>query len=147
MAVHAQQHVVQRAQLGEQPDVLKGAGEAAARNQERLHAGDVLPVQRDLSLGGRIDAGDDVEQCGLACAVWSDDADDLALFNMDIDIGQRSQAAELLSDPGHRQDTAHFASPAFCCSFCFARCLIYLKLTLPRMPSGLTIISTTMMMP
>jgi hypothetical protein len=44
-------------------------------------------IRRDL-------AGDQVEQCGLARAVWPDNQAAFTLFNIEIDIARDAQSAE-----------------------------------------------------
>ena len=44
------------------------------------------PLTRDLAGGGRGDAGEDLEQGALAGAVAADDAEDLALLDLEGDV-------------------------------------------------------------
>ena len=70
--------VVQHRELAEQADGLEGAGDAALGDQVGPQPGDVGAVQADRAAGGAQEAGDDVEQGGLAGAVGADDTEDLA---------------------------------------------------------------------
>ena len=81
-----------------------GAGDAAARDLEGRQAGDVLASEDDPSLVQRIDTVDHVEEGGFACAVRSDDAEDLALLHLEGDLVQGQQAAKRLTDVLHLEN-------------------------------------------
>src|SRR6201981_34126 len=74
-------------------------------------------IRRDL-------AGDQVEQRGLARAVWSDDQAAFALFNIEVDIARDAQSAERFGEPVDDQ-SAHCRGPAVSGKFA-------LVLALPR---------------
>ena len=48
-----------------------------------------------------MDTGQHIEERGLARTVRTDDADDLAFVDIEIDGLQRMQAAEILAQPAH----------------------------------------------
>src|SRR5471030_424480 len=50
-----------------------------------------------------VQAGDNVEESGLAGAIRADQAVDLAFHDLDADVGQRLQATEALVDAGDIQ--------------------------------------------
>ena len=68
----------QRRHALEDLQVLEGARQAARRELVGRQAGHVLAVEVDRAAARRVDAGDDVEQRGLAGAVRADDREDLA---------------------------------------------------------------------
>ena len=80
------QHIIQHRHLFKQTDILKGTRCADANNLLRLFAGYVLPVQRDTAGSGLINAGEQVENSGFACAIWSNEADKFAFgdFNRKV---------------------------------------------------------------
>ena len=61
-----------------------------------LLVGDVHAVHKDLPAGGRQQAGDDIDQGGLAGAVRTDQAEDLAAPQSEADAVQGAQAGEVL---------------------------------------------------
>ena len=61
-------------------------------------AGDVVAVEEDPAGVERLEAGDQVEQRRLAGAVRTDDAEDLALVDVEGDVGVGGQAAVALGD-------------------------------------------------
>ena len=66
--------------LLEEPDVLVGTRDAACSDAGRaVVPSDGVPIEHDLALFGLVEAGDAVEEGGLAGAVGADDADDRAL--------------------------------------------------------------------
>ena len=98
--VAADHHVLQRRHLGEQPDVLEGARDA--RLGHLVHRAGLVGLAAELEAAavGDVQAGDDVEEGGLAGAVGADQAVDLAALDGDAHVGQRLQAAETLADAG-----------------------------------------------
>src|SRR5471032_2347437 len=101
--VAADHDVFQRRHLAEQTDVLEGAGDAGLGHFMRRGRRIRLAGQLESARVRLIQAGDDVEEGGLAGAVRPDQAVDLALHDLDADIGQRLQAAEALVDAGDIQ--------------------------------------------
>src|SRR5665213_2147510 len=83
--------------VGEQPDVLEGAGDAGARDPMWRLRGDPRAVEQHLAAAGAVRPGDDVEGRGLAGAVGSDDADDLVRPDLERDVGESLYAAEHLA--------------------------------------------------
>src|SRR5262249_22013678 len=88
-------HVVQRGQRPEQPDVLEGAREAQLVDLVRLPSVDPLAADPDLPVGGRVDAGQEVEGGGLPRSVGPDQALEVTAADLQIEAVQRAQAAEL----------------------------------------------------
>src|SRR5205807_3647966 len=88
--------VLQRGQPGEQPDVLEGADHACARDTMARAAAERPTVQQDPAGARRVDAGDAVQQRRLPRPVRADQADDLALRELERDAPERVDAAEAL---------------------------------------------------
>ena len=86
--------VVERGHGLEQRDVLKGAGDAAGRRLVRQHGRMRDALESDAARLRTIEAVDDVQHRRLAGAVGADDGADLALLDVERDIGQRVDAAE-----------------------------------------------------
>src|SRR5690606_4510315 len=110
--VAADHDILDGAQVGEQPDVLEGARQPRLRHFMRLAAGERRAVERAAPFLRDIEAGQHVEQRGLARAVRADQAVDLARANVEADLGQRTQAAEPLAQAFCLQDDAHAWPPA-----------------------------------
>jgi hypothetical protein len=92
------QQVLQHGGVLEQLDVLEGACNAQRCNfvwrlaGQRNHA---LRAQvSDLALGGGVDAADEVEHRGLACAVGADQGEDFALAHIEAHIVDGQHAAK-----------------------------------------------------
>ena len=96
-AVHAHQHVLERAHGLEQADVLEGAAHAQLGDRVGGQSRHLAAVEHDLAGGRRVGAGEHVEEGGLAGAVGPDQADDAAAGNGEVDVVARHQAAELLA--------------------------------------------------
>ena len=60
----------------------------------------------DLALGGDVQAGEAVEEGGLAGAVGADEADDLAAVDGEVDVAYGGEAAEAHGDAGGFEDGA-----------------------------------------
>jgi hypothetical protein len=97
--VHPDEHVVHRAHVGEQANVLKGARNAQGGDLVRLTAGDVAVVEQHPPIRGPIETRDHVEQSGLAGAVGSDEPDDAALRNLEIHPAHGDEPAEADGHP------------------------------------------------
>jgi hypothetical protein len=92
---HGQQ-VLERRQLREYADHLEGAADAAPGDAVRLEPVDPLAVEQDRTAVQPLQAGNAVEQRGLARAVGPDQAADLAGRNRQRAVVDRRDAAELL---------------------------------------------------
>ena len=92
---HAQAkgHVVGDGQVAEQGILLKHKADFALAN---VQVGDVLAVEKDLTLVGFFQPGDDAQQGGLARTGGAEQADQLAFLNIQIDVVQRGEIAETL---------------------------------------------------
>src|SRR5688572_4452708 len=87
-------YVLERRQVHEQADVLERAADAGGGDLVRLEAGEAAAVEAEAAAVGLVDAGEHVEQRGLARAVRADEAVDLTFANRERDLTQRLDAAE-----------------------------------------------------
>ncbi len=116
-AVPAHHDVLQRRHLVEEADVLEGARDAQPGDLRREHAGDLATLEADGARRGPVDAGDGVEQRGLAGPVGADQPDDLVLVGVEVDLVDGDEAAERLDqlcgleDP-HGISCRHRTTPA-----------------------------------
>ena len=93
-------HVVGHREVGEQRVRLEhDAVVALGRRQPR----DVAPGELDAAGGLHLEPGDDAQQRGLAAARRPEKADELALGDVEVDVRQRGEGAELLADAGQPQ--------------------------------------------
>src|SRR3546814_4604610 len=58
----------------------------------------------DLARGGLIDSGENLDQRGLAGTVVADQGHDLPGMDLEIDVGQRRDGAEILGNAAQAQD-------------------------------------------
>src|SRR5690606_21943125 len=94
MAMAADEDVFEDGHVGEEANVLEGA-----RDSERAHlvhgkAGDAVAVEAYLACSGAVEAGDAVEERGLAGAVGADEPVDCPGRDGDGQAGERVEAAE-----------------------------------------------------
>jgi hypothetical protein len=86
--------VVEDRERAEEADVLEGAGDAALDDLVDAQAGQRWPSKWTEPGRGLVDAGDEVEDGGLARAVGADEADELAIVDGEIDRVDGGEAAE-----------------------------------------------------
>src|SRR5262249_9718934 len=91
-----QHDVVQQRLALEQRDDLIGAGEAEMRPPAAGNADKLAAEQADGARVGPQFAGDQVEQRGLAGAVWADDQPPLARLDAPLDVASDAQPTERL---------------------------------------------------
>ena len=89
--------------LGKKADVLEGSGDARLGHFVHGCGGVGLAVELEAPGIRGVEAGDDIEEGGLAGAVGSDQAVDLTALDRDADIGERLQTAEALVGTLHQQ--------------------------------------------
>jgi hypothetical protein len=94
VCVHPHQHVLQDGQRAEQADVLIGAGDAALRDLVGAQPGDGTAIKNDIALIRAVETGYAVEERGFSGTVRADQADDLAIVDLQIHMGNRYQPAE-----------------------------------------------------
>ena len=95
VVVQAQLHVVLHTQVGEQTDVLEGAGDARFVHLDGIHIVRVHPVHQDSSPGGLIHFSQQIEHRSLTRAVGADEAGDLGAADGHVEVLHRRQAAEV----------------------------------------------------
>ena len=105
--VGADEHVVQHGHRLEELDVLEGARDPAPHDPVHGRLQQRLAVELDLALVGRVEPRDHVERRRLAGAVRPDQADDLAVQDVEGDPVEGDDPAEPASDipqrkQGHR---------------------------------------------
>ena len=100
----ADEDVLARGEPGEGADELEGAGDAPSADPVRREPADGVAGEADLAGVGSQRAGDQVEQRGLARAVRSHDADQLALREREADVADGAHAAEALRHPRHLEE-------------------------------------------
>ena len=83
--MRADQDIVHHAEIAEDAAELERARDAIACKLLRRKAGDDLPVKTDLACIGQDQAGNEIEQGGLAGTVRPDDADQFASGEIEID--------------------------------------------------------------
>ena len=93
--MQAEQHVLQAGQLLKQRGELKRAHQPALDDLMRPESADVFAVEPDGAGGGSDEAGQQVEAGRLARAIRTDQADDLALRNAEIDTVDGGESAEV----------------------------------------------------
>jgi hypothetical protein len=65
-----------------QQEILKSPAQSQGGNLMWVKADNIITIKDNLPFGGLIDAGNQVEDGGLACTVGSDQTSDLAGFNI-----------------------------------------------------------------
>ena len=92
--MHADHDVFEDAQIREQAEVLKGAGDAAFEDAMRRQPQDLDAGETDRAAIGRHEAGDRVEEGRLARTVRANDGDDAVRRDAQRHRAQRNQAAK-----------------------------------------------------
>ncbi|KAG1242293.1 hypothetical protein G6F68_016260 [Rhizopus microsporus] len=109
--VASDHHVLDGRQVGEQADILEGARQARKGDFMRLLARHGFAIEGAAALFRDVQAGQHVEQRGLARAVRADQPINLALLDIETDVRQGLQAAEALAQALGLQQFAHAAPP------------------------------------
>src|SRR5581483_3937646 len=95
-----QPDVLPHAQVAEHARRLERAAQPGPRPPDRAVTGDVASVQFDPAGAGPQQAGDQVEQRGLAGAVRPDDAEHLPRSHRQVDVVQDARAADVQAEAG-----------------------------------------------
>ena len=115
-AVAADHHVLQHGHVAEQTDVLEGAGHAQRRDEVGLAPVEQMllavgAVQVHGAFRGLVDAGDAVEEGGLAGAVGADEGHDLTFVDGQVQLVEGAQTAEVTRQALDFKDGFHARSP------------------------------------
>ena len=102
----ADHHGLQRGEMREQPDVLEGTSDALERALRRTGIRDRMALKNDPARIGGENAGDQVEERGLAGAVRTDQGVNVAGRDLDRKIVEREKATEALGQPFDRETRA-----------------------------------------
>ncbi len=86
--------VIEDGERTEEADVLKGAGDAELDDFVDAEAGDGAAVEGNGSLGGLVNAGNEIEDGGFAGAVGADEAAEFVFADGEIDGVDSGEAAE-----------------------------------------------------
>ena len=79
-------NILQDGKVGKEGVELKSPADAKGSHLVRFPVGDILPIKDDLTPGGRIDPGDEVEKGGLARPVGSNQSYNLTLINKGVKV-------------------------------------------------------------
>ena len=99
----AHHHVLEHRHLGEGLELLEGARHAEPADLVGPESGDGMAVQQHLARVRRLKAREQIEERGLARAVGTDDADQLARAHLEGDVVVGHEPAEALRHPAHVQ--------------------------------------------
>ena len=94
VTVAADHDVLEHAHAEENLQVLERARQAAARELFRRKRGHLLPGKANAAGSGQVQAGDEIEQRGLAGAVRTDDREDETGRHRQAHVIDRTHAAE-----------------------------------------------------
>src|SRR5207248_5905421 len=101
--VGGDRHVLEDRELPERTRDLEGPRDAPVADRVGREAGQLLTEEDDRARRSPERAGDAVEHRGLAGAIRADQAEDLALHDLERDRVERGEAPEVLGDPPDRQ--------------------------------------------
>src|SRR5258706_16255545 len=101
----AYHYILDRRHVHAHLQILKGAAHATACELERCPATDLLAIKFDFSARWRVDAGNEIEQCGLACTVRANDRMNRAPPNGEAHVLDRTYPTELLGQTLHHELT------------------------------------------
>src|SRR5262249_7560100 len=119
-------------------DQLERARKAAVGQGHRPEPGDILAHEQYLAGGRRQQAGEQIDQRGLACAVRTDHRDELAGVDPEAHVIERAQRTELLADAAGLEQRRHAALRRSLCRRSSAR---------PASPAGKPITMIARMAP
>jgi glyoxylase-like metal-dependent hydrolase (beta-lactamase superfamily II) len=94
----ADEHVLEHGHAREEGDVLERPSDAAPHDRMSGQPKEILTVVQDTTRVRLVQSGDDVERRRLACAVWSDQAEDLTLGHLEGDVVEGNDAPESAGD-------------------------------------------------
>ena len=88
------EQVLQHRGVFKQFDVLEGAGNAHGGHGMRRHIAQTLAQEIQMAGRGGVDAADQVEDRGFACAIGADECEHLALAHIEAHAIDRQHAAK-----------------------------------------------------
>ncbi len=100
---------------GEEADVLEGACHAQLQDLVGSEAHYVLPAEDDGTLVRGLHPRDQVEERGLSGPIWPDDADNLALVDVQLQAVDGAETAECLVQALYLEQR-HQTAPSGTCS-------------------------------
>jgi hypothetical protein len=112
VAVLGHQHVVQHAEAREELHVLEGARDAQVGDLVGTQMRDVVLEEADASAGGPIESRDAAEDGGLAGPVGTDQPDELAVVDLEVDVDERLHAAVVDRHAASLEDRAQRSTAA-----------------------------------
>jgi len=89
--------VFESGQIGEEPDVLESATDAARSDPVRLEPGEISSVEKKAAAVGGVEPGEQVEERGFSGAVRAYQPEDLPARNRKTDVDERLDAAKALA--------------------------------------------------
>src|SRR5947209_15442225 len=98
MRMHAGKHVLESRHLAEHADVLERSGEPALRPLPARPSIDRFAVEADVAFALVAEAGDQIEGCRLAGAVWPDQSMHRLRLDMERHAVDRGEAAKAYSE-------------------------------------------------
>jgi hypothetical protein len=98
LAVGRGHHVLPHGHVEEEAERLERPRDPLARDPVRIEPRDALAGEDDVAVGRLVDSRDEVEERRLAGAVRADDADDLALADVQIEVRHDAEPAECHRD-------------------------------------------------
>jgi hypothetical protein len=107
-------HVLLAGETSKKADVLKGTADSLLGDPVRREAPNLLPLEEDAAFCWAVDPSDQVEAGGLPCPVRSDQAEEIALEQLEgdlIDSSETAKADRRLVQLQNRLLGAHAAAP------------------------------------
>src|SRR6202043_4264917 len=107
MGMPAGQDIFHGRAVLEQRQVLEGAADADGGKARRRHPAEIDAAEQNAAAPWPQHTADHVEERGLAGAVGPDDAADLARRDLQADLGNGFEAAEILAEVFNRKQGGH----------------------------------------
>ena len=153
MEMQSHQDVLDGREVPEQADVLIGAVDAGGGDPIRRDAVDTMAGEPDLTVIGRIEFHDAVEDRGLAGPIRTDDRVDRAFLDFEIELVDGNEAAEALRHLLRLEQYGSRHHPALLLSACCSAMVSWSSAISRRLaadghsPSGFTRMTATMARP
>ena len=101
--MRADEHVFEHGHVVEEDDVLEGARDPQPRDRVRTRSSQVLALEENAAGVGAVEPRDEIEERRLPGPVRSDQPDDLALLQLEGDVGESDDPAEPPCDVFNRE--------------------------------------------